>query len=72
MVSVALDCVENCPEEFTRTVTVWLFDTVPGALVNAPPPIEYSPPVMEIGAAVLMPVMVTWFDATAVDGADPV
>ncbi len=36
----------------------------PAAVVNVPPSIEYSPFSMLTGAAVLMPEMITVFDAT--------
>src|SRR5262245_38152570 len=68
-VSTAFAAVENWPEEPTRTVTTWLLLIVPAAEVNAPPSIEYWPPVIEIAAAALMPVMVAWLDVTCVDNA---
>src|SRR6478735_4152912 len=37
---------------------------VPGALVNVPPAIAYSPPVIVTGARVLMPAMVQLAEAT--------
>jgi hypothetical protein len=46
---------------------VWLLATVPAADVNAPPSIEYSPPVMEIGALALMPEMTTSLEPTTVE-----
>jgi hypothetical protein len=44
---------------------------MPGAEVNAPPLIEYSPPVMEIGAFPVMPEMTMSLEATPVDRAVP-
>ena len=49
-----------------RTQTLWLLLIVAAALVNvAVQPMEYEPPVMLIGAALLMPVIVIVFDVTA-------
>ena len=60
--SVALAGVENWPEEVTRTWIRWSLVKVPAAFVNAPPSIEYSPPLIVTGEEVLRPVIVTPFD----------
>jgi hypothetical protein len=50
----------------TRTATVAPGGTDPAALVKAPPFTEYWPPVIVMGAPVLVPVIVTFADVTAV------
>jgi hypothetical protein len=45
--------------------------TVPAVDVKAPPLIEYSPPVMEIALAALIPEMVISLEGTAADNAVP-
>ena len=54
------------------TTSVWPFVIVPAALVKAPPAIEYSPPVMLIGDAVLIPETVTAVELIVAFRAAPV
>jgi len=70
-VSTALVVAENCVAVVTRIVTVCPLDTVPDVEVNALPSMEYSPPVIEIGAAALMPEMVIAFELTTADWLAP-
>ncbi len=58
MVSVTLTEVVNCVAEVPLTITVWPFDMVPSRDVKSSPSIEYSPLLMLMAVAVLMPVTV--------------
>ena len=66
MFSVAFVVVELLPDEVSRTVTVLPLLTVPLELVYDPPLTEYSPPVMEMIAAILIPETVIVFDVIIV------
>ena len=66
IVSIAFVVVELLPDEVCRTVTVSLLLTVPQELVYDPVLILYSPPVIDMIAAVLMPVTVIVFDVITV------
>jgi len=66
IVSIAFVVVELLPDEVSRTVTVSLLLTVPLELVYDPVLILYSPPVIDMIAAVLMPVTVIVFDVITV------
>jgi len=62
MVSVASVVVEKLFAEVCRTLTESPLSTLPTADVNVPLLIEYSPPVIEIGAVSLMPDTVMLFE----------
>ena len=66
-VSIVVTVAPFVAELVCRTHTIWLLLIVPTALVKvAVHPIEYVPPMTEIGAAVLMPVIVDVFDVSVV------
>lgn len=66
IVSTALFVVPKVEAEVKRTFTVCPFTTVPRALVQAPPLILYSHPVIDIPVGVLIPETVMEFDSTRV------
>lgn len=66
IVSVAFDTVPLVAAEVTFTATVFPFETVPAAVVNAPPFTEYEPPEMLIAVAALIPETVIVFEVIAV------
>ena len=72
IVNVALIVAEGIGDDVKLTVTVSPLLTVPFAEVYALPLIEYSPPVMDIAVAVLIPDTVMVFDVTTALGATPV
>src|SRR5687767_1076239 len=55
----------------TRRVTAWPGFTTPGALVNVPPSMLYSPPVTEIAVPASIPVSRMAFDVTTDPRARP-
>ena len=57
IVSVVTTVIPTPAALVWRTLTVCILLTVPGALVNAPRLIEYSPFTIEIGAGAFMPVI---------------
>src|SRR5258706_418312 len=65
-VSTAVLVVLNVLADVTRTVTWSPELTLPGIAVQPPELTRYSPTVIEIGAAALMPVIVTVFEVPTV------
>ncbi len=55
-------------DAMVRIVKVWPLLMVPAAVVKPPRSIAYSPPAMEIAVAVLMPVISTAGETTAIPG----
>jgi hypothetical protein len=77
MLKVTVVVVEKEFDEVCRSATVSPLFTVPAEVVKAPPLIEYShktlaQTLMEMGAGILIPVIVTVLDVTNVFRATPV
>ena len=65
-VNVAFDVVPFVPAVVIFTATVFPLVTVLAVVTNAPPLIEYEPPLILIAVAALMPLIVIVFEVTAV------
>src|SRR3990167_4806654 len=72
IVSTASVLVLKLADDVCCTLTILPLFTVPAVEVYEPPLMAYSPPVIDIAAAVLMPATVIVFDVIGVFKATPV